>query len=99
MLGTNCCVCCENPAALGCFDCELLTNAAAPLSGVYTLRGQFKGVLYELKKSALMGELLTFDISPLNENFLHTAEILDPNGVVINVDGAPCFTFSKVPKF
>lgn len=101
MLGKyNCCVCCEEPAALGCVSgCELILPEAAAVSGTYTLRGEFKGVLFEIKTNALVGEVLTFDISTLNEDYSYTAELLNPSGELIPVDGAKCFTFSKVPKF
>lgn len=88
----NCCICCENSLFLGCVSTclELSLGVVAPSAGTYYLQTEFAGKLIQIEGEFEQGEILSFDISGLNENYTYSAQLLDTNCAPL------CYSYEQI---
>jgi len=85
-----CCNCCENTLNLGCinscdaaFDTGIVADALT--AGVWVLQLSFGSVSLYYSVNVLDGDPVIFTLENLNESYTYTGQIIDPNGVIVNI--------------
>jgi hypothetical protein len=86
-----CCNCCENTLILGCINsCEAVFDtgiiADALTEGVWVLQLTFGSISIYYSIDVLDGETVIFTLENLNENYTYTGQIIDPSGVIVNIE-------------
>jgi len=86
-----CCNCCENTLILGCinscdasFDTGIVADALT--EGVWVLQLTFGSISIYYSIDVLDGETVIFTMTNLNENYTYTGQIIDPSGVIVNIE-------------
>lgn len=94
----NCCP--TSVLDLGCFPCSVslipITGATWTLTGTWSMTVIYHGLISTVQIEAVMGEPLKLPVSTLNENYLYTAQIYDPNEELFTFDGADGFKFKRL---
>lgn len=80
----NCCV--KFPLNIGCFSVcdELVTGLTATVAGIHTASFSANKINVEIKKTFLVGEVLRFPLTGLNEKTAYLMTLQLPNGTTIN---------------
>ncbi len=86
-----CCNCCENTLNLGCINsCDAVFNtgiiADALTAGVWVLQLDFGSITIYYSVDVLDTETVIFTMTNLNESYTYKGQIIDPNGVIVNVE-------------
>jgi hypothetical protein len=77
----DCCVCCEDALSVQCVDpCGHLVSSTLAIAGEYRLEVDFLGQKTCIKKTHLAGEIISFPLTGLNENFYFVGKIYGPTG-------------------
>ncbi len=97
------CICCTKKLNLGCVTtCDVLTiSYTVPATADYTLLVDFGEQLIEITATIDIGNELVFDISGLNQDYTHTAQVKDAAGVVlsfidVDLNVYDCFIFQTI---
>jgi hypothetical protein len=86
-----CCNCCENTLNLGCLNsCDAVFDtgivADALTEGVWVFQLSFGSISIYYSIDVLDGETVIFTMTNLNENYTYTGQIIDPSGVIVNIE-------------